>query len=156
MVSFQEDGIFSPNTFIKHTNGIGPTNLSEWTVCARINLNFLRGGNNHFFSYTNALFDDALNGKIISINNLVKIGFCQETSAKKICLYHETGLIFQEWHHVCFSSTKVLDDQTTKMQLYYDGEKVSEGNFDYMHYMILFLGKNTCMYPQIQCLRLRN
>ena len=138
-MSFQEDGLFSPDTFMKHTNGIGPQNLSDWTVCARINLNFLRGRNNFFFSYTNALFDDALNGKIISINNQVKIGFCQETSSKKICLVHETGLIFQEWHHVCFSSTKVSD--STKMQLYFDGKKVSEGNF-----ACITLRQNTCMY----------
>lgn len=138
-MSFQENGLFSPKTFMKYTNGIGPTNLSEWTVCSRINLNFLRGQNNHFFSYTNALFDDALSGKIIYINNLVKIGFCQETSVKKICLYHETGLIFQEWHHICFSSTKVSD--STKMQLYFDGKKVSEGIFAY-----ITLLQNTCMY----------
>ena len=128
VVSFQENGLFSAQTFMKHRPGMGTENLTDWTVCMRINLNYFRGRYNHFFSYVNALFDDALTGNIINVaDSPTKIGFCQETASKKICLHHTIqDMIFQEWHHLCFSSTKV-SDTVAKLQLYYDGDKVEEG-----------------------------
>ena len=128
VVSFQENGLFSTQTYMKHKLGIGSENRTDWTVCMRINLNYFRGRYNHFFSYVNALFDDALTGNIINVaDSPTKIGFCQETASKKICLHHTIqDMIFQEWHHICFSSTKE-SDTVAKLQLYYDGDKVVEG-----------------------------
>ena len=79
VVSFQENGVFSTQTFMKHKNGIGSENVTDWTLCLRINLNHFRGHYNHFFSYVNVLFDDALTGNIIDVaDSPTKIGFCHK------------------------------------------------------------------------------
>ena len=65
IVSFQEDGHFDSTSFLNSTNGIGGMDLTDFTVCVRINLNMLRGREQFFLSYVNAEFDETLTGTII-------------------------------------------------------------------------------------------
>ena len=36
------DGLFTEETYLNHSIGIGQNNLTEFTVCLRFNLNYLR------------------------------------------------------------------------------------------------------------------
>ena len=87
IVSLQQDGLFSSESYMHYVPGIGNGPLSNFTLCTRLNLNFLRGEDNFFFSYVNDDFDDALTGAIIHHvdDNVMTVKFCQETQARGSC-----------------------------------------------------------------------
>lgn len=68
--SFQEDGIFSDDTFLRHNASFGgkamgndgERRLPEFTLCLYVALNFLRGRNSIFLSYATTETPDALYG----------------------------------------------------------------------------------------------
>ena len=87
IVSLQQDGLFSSESYMHYVPGIGNGPLSNFTLCTRLNLNFLRGEDNFFFTYVNDDFDDALTGAITHHvdDNDMKVKFCQETQARGSC-----------------------------------------------------------------------
>lgn len=54
------DGFFTIDHFLNHTGGIGNQNLTDFTLCMRVNLNFLRGRMTHPLSYTSDFTDNTL------------------------------------------------------------------------------------------------
>ena len=128
IVSFQEDGYSSSESFLNHSLGIGPDDLVDFTVCLRFNLNFLRGREQFFLAYANDLSEDALTGSIIQDDRKpMRLQLCIDTK-KKICLNHQLQEdIFQQWHHICLLLKKTEEGQSL-LQFYYDG---SLGNVKY-------------------------
>ena len=55
------DGRHTIETYLNHTLGIGPKNLTNFTVCLRFNLNFLKPMVSVLLSYSTFLSDNALN-----------------------------------------------------------------------------------------------
>ena len=55
------DGRHTIETYLNHTRGIGPKNLTDFTVCLRFNLNFLKPMVSVLLSYSTFLSDNALN-----------------------------------------------------------------------------------------------
>ena len=55
------DGRHTIETYLNHTLGIGPKNLTDFTVCLRFNLNFLKPMVSVLLSYSTFLSDNALN-----------------------------------------------------------------------------------------------
>ena len=55
------DGHHTIETYLNHTLGIGPKNLTDFTVCLRFNVNFLKPTVNAVLSYSTFLSDNALN-----------------------------------------------------------------------------------------------
>ena len=55
------DGRHTIETYLNHTLGIGPKNLTDFTVCLRFNVNFLKPTVNAVLSYSTFLSDNALN-----------------------------------------------------------------------------------------------
>ena len=60
MAEFQIDGLFTVDHFLNHTGGIGSENLTSFTLCMRLNINFLRGRMSHPLSYTSDFSDNTL------------------------------------------------------------------------------------------------
>ena len=61
VVQVQENGIFSDRSFLARTVKLDNP-LEDFTVCARISLNYLRGRNSFWFSAANEDHDDLLVG----------------------------------------------------------------------------------------------
>ena len=55
------DGRHTIETYLNHTLGIGPKDLTDFTVCLRFNLNFLKPMVSVLLSYSTFLSDNALN-----------------------------------------------------------------------------------------------
>ena len=55
------DGHHTIEPYLNHTLGIGPKNLTDFTVCLRFNVNFLKPTVNAVLSYSTFLSDNALN-----------------------------------------------------------------------------------------------
>ena len=53
-------GRHSIDSFLNHTAGIGPKNLTDFTICLRFNINFLKPIYNSLVSYSTFLDDNAL------------------------------------------------------------------------------------------------
>ena len=133
------DGLFLMDdfSFLNHTDGIGQQNLTNFTICWRHKLNFLRGVNTHILSYTSQKTDNALliwlnkneDDLLVPINiNACKYPF-QKNRANE-CIIFQIGLKpFDEWQHFCFivTSYETNDDEiTSKMRLFYDGVQVQQ------------------------------
>ena len=54
------DGSFTIDHYMNHTSGIGNKNLTEFTLCMRQNLNYLRGRMSHSLSYASNINDNTL------------------------------------------------------------------------------------------------
>ena len=133
VAEFQMDGSFSDETFLNHTLGIGSNNLTEYTVCLRFNLNFLRGFYTTFLHYS-SWFDD--NTIVIDLTwyhgvhgplrlNTGKYYFKVGKENQK---YDFPGLnIHQEWIHVCYTNKQDWDTYKVKTEIYVNGELVNDG-----------------------------
>ena len=55
------DGRHTIEPFLNHTLGIGPKNLTDFTLCLRFNVNFLKPMVSVVLSYSTFLSDNALN-----------------------------------------------------------------------------------------------
>ena len=52
------------DSFLNHTAGIGPKNLTDFTICLRFNINFLKPIYNALVSYSTFLEDNAINFEV--------------------------------------------------------------------------------------------
>ena len=107
------DGIFTEKTFLEHTDGIGPKDLTNFTLCMRFNINFLRGPFTHPFSYASNADDNAI---IVwfekKTNNLlapIELATCKYpyvSNREAECNFYPIGLKpHHQWHHFCFILT---------------------------------------------------
>ena len=58
------DGRYTIEPYLNHTLGIGPKNLTDFTLCLRFNVNFLKPFVSDVLSYSTFLSDNALNFEI--------------------------------------------------------------------------------------------
>ncbi len=61
VVKLQEDGLFSTSSYLQYRGGL-PRNLKDFTLCARLNLNFLRGEKNFWLNIGNSSHQSLLAG----------------------------------------------------------------------------------------------
>ncbi len=61
MASLQEDGVFSASSHLRYRNGI-PRDIRDFTLCAWLSLNYLRGELNYWLSIGNDTHEDLLSG----------------------------------------------------------------------------------------------
>ena len=61
MAKFQEDGVFSSRSRLSLLSGL-PRNLRDFTLCARISLNYLRGSHNYWLNVGNDTHEELLTG----------------------------------------------------------------------------------------------
>ena len=58
------DGHYTIDTYLNHTEGIGPNNLTDFTLCLRFYINYLKPSTTSLLSYSNFLDDNALTVEI--------------------------------------------------------------------------------------------
>ena len=54
------DGQYTIDKYLNHTEGIGPNNLTDFTLCLRFYINYLKPSIVSLLSYSNFMDDDAL------------------------------------------------------------------------------------------------
>ena len=64
MVELSMDGQHTIDTYLNHTKGIGPNNLTDFTLCLRFYINNLKPAATSLLSYSNFLDDNALTVEI--------------------------------------------------------------------------------------------
>ena len=65
VAEFSLDGKHASDYYLNNTEGIGPNNLTDFTLCLRFNVNFLKPISNAILSYSTFLEDNALNVEVI-------------------------------------------------------------------------------------------
>ena len=63
------NGKMTIDSYLNHTNGIGPENLMNFTLCVRFNVNFLRPQLSSILSYSTFLEDNTLVIELISVKS---------------------------------------------------------------------------------------
>ena len=74
MVHLQESGLFNGNTYLVRRNVDLGRNVKDFTLCAWISLNFLRGESNHWFDLA-----DEDNFHLLTGSELIDISIDQST-----------------------------------------------------------------------------
>ena len=65
VAEFSLHGGHTTDTYLNHTEGIGPNNLTDFTLCLRFNINFLKPTTSSLLSYSTFLEDNALNVELL-------------------------------------------------------------------------------------------
>ena len=65
VAQFAMDGFHNLDSVLKHKDGIGPNNLTDFTLCLRFNINFLKPTTSSLLSYSTFLEDNALNVELL-------------------------------------------------------------------------------------------
>ena len=74
MVHLQDSGLFNGNTYLVRRNVDLGRNVKDFTLCAWISLNFLRGESNHWFDLADEDNFHLLTGsELIDVSLLIKV-----------------------------------------------------------------------------------
>ena len=86
------DGQYTIDTYLNHTEGIGPNNLTDFTLCLRFYINTLKPFTTSLLSYSNFLDDNALAVDIRKISKQIfvliicKYGYSQVSEFRHLIL----------------------------------------------------------------------
>ena len=81
------DGRHSIEPYINYTIGIGPKNLTDFTLCLRFNVNFLRPIVSSVLSYSTFLSDNALNFEIYRTSSGgLELWACKYSKISQVCI----------------------------------------------------------------------
>ena len=136
MAELAMDGKYSINTYLNHTLGIGPKNLSDFTVCLRFNVNYLKTWTSALLSYSTFFSSNSLNIEIVQESGksgkTLHIFMCKYNIKQGCGRFKMNNMrIHNEWHHVCMA-LKTDDFDMDKFQVtrkfYFDGKEVNKGN----------------------------
>ena len=133
---FLKDGSFSKDQYLRFKTLL-PVNLSNFTVCARVKVFYLRGEQNFFLSYANNVTDDALRGSITTTTlgngtQVFQVFFCKYPFITQECVNATLfDFHFNHWKHFCAAFTAIYrtnSEVESARQLYVDGNLVNSGN----------------------------
>ena len=65
VAEFSLHGRHTTDAYLNHTEGIGPNNLTDFTLCLRFNVNFLKPTTSSLLSYSTFLEDNAINVEVL-------------------------------------------------------------------------------------------
>ena len=65
VAEFSLHGRHATDSYLNHTDGIGPNNLTDFTLCLRFNVNFLKPTTSSLLSYSTFLEDNAINVEVL-------------------------------------------------------------------------------------------
>ena len=124
MAELSMDGSHRIDTFLNHTAGIGSKNLTDFTICLRFNINFLKPIKNALVSYSTFLEDNALNVEIDKRNDGLLLFICKYIKRNQV-----TYIIFSRvnlWDFMipyfllflCVCANRVVDTMKLKREKY--------------------------------------
>ena len=137
MAKLQLNGLFTSQSYINHELGIGPNDLTNFSICERINVEYFRGTYSTFFSYATHYSDNSFvfdlrahqNENEISLTLAAK-KYPDVTGAHQIFYKFQDLRIHKKWYHICFTMRVNLLNSTTVVSvaaLYINGNKVQKG-----------------------------
>ena len=122
---------------MNYTGSLGPNNLTDFTLCMRIKVNFLRGEATFPLSYSTDISDNGIQVRFeYDPNDLLApmiFKMCKYPDVHQECA--TTTLppkIHQKWHHYCLTieSHNVSKTETlSTMMLYLDGTLENESKY---------------------------
>ena len=77
IAEFSMHGRHNIDSFLNHTAGIGPKNLTDFTLCLRFNINFLKPIYNALVSYSTFLEDNAINFEVKEDSGQLLLYICK-------------------------------------------------------------------------------
>ena len=128
---FQANGNFNENDYIQLPLD-SSVSLTNFTICLRVKMYFLRGDLNYFLSYANSDDDNALTG-LITYNrqkHQFDLEFCKLSLSECIRFKNLDNFFFNQWTHFCavFSASESSANQVeSNIDLYINGKKVASG-----------------------------
>ena len=130
------NGQITIDSYLNHTNGIGPDNLMNFTLCVRFNVNFLRPQLSSILSYSTFLEDNTLVIELVSVKSgrQLMLHICKYGDLNHgTCGFYKTEntRIHQDWHHACLShKSEPIDSDSVLVttKLYFDGNEVKKGS----------------------------
>ena len=132
VAQFAMDGFYNLDSVLKHKDGIGPNNLTDFTLCLRFNLNYLQHKYLALLTYATYIDGDSLSvGFDVKPNSLHLCAWKYWTVLKQgvKCKKMDNFRVLNEWHHICWSfKTDDLDSDTKQITtaFYYNGKKVEK------------------------------
>ena len=137
MAELNLDDPYTVEDYLYNTKAIGLKNLTDFTVCLRFNVNYLKPILSTMLSYATFYSDNSLIADLtITPNERLQLTFGSilygELKVHRIEILPETSnlKIHNEWHHTCFSTkTEELDSETIQItsKIYYDGTELTWG-----------------------------
>ena len=137
MAKFQLNGLFSTESYLNYALGIGPNDLTNFSICERINVEYFRGVYTNFFSYASHYADNSF---VFDLRprqseneiSLFVSGIKNELMPDEERLFHYFPdiRIHKKWYHICFTMRVNLLNSTTVVSvaaLYINGKKVQKG-----------------------------
>ncbi len=136
VVKLQESGFYSSSSHLRYRGGL-PRNLKDFTLCVRLNLNFLRGDQrSYWLSVGNTTHPDLLTGAFESGHSsgprVVMTRHHPEVE-DEAAVEVGHGFDFQAWHHYCFVFSSYPEQPfpggrvNLTNKAYMDGIFISEG-----------------------------
>ena len=137
MAKFQINGLFSTESYLTYALGIGPNDLTNFSICERINVEYFRGVYTNFFSYASHYADNSFVFDLRPRQSENEISLFV-SGIKNELMPDEQGLfhyfpdirIHKKWYHVCFTIRVTFLDSTTITSfsaLYINGNLVQNG-----------------------------
>ena len=137
VAKFQLNGLFSTESYLNYALGIGSNDLTNFSICERINVEYFRGTYSTFFSYATHYSDNSFvfdlrahqNENEISLTLAAK-KYPDVTGAHQIFYKFQDLRIHKKWYHICFTMRVNLLNSTTVVSvaaLYINGKKVQKG-----------------------------
>ena len=81
------DGQHTIDSYLNNTEGIGPNNLTDFSICLRFNLNYLKPISNSILSYSTFYDANALNVEIVKKSGeLLLIYICKYIKKNQVSL----------------------------------------------------------------------
>ena len=130
------DGKFSDKSYLNYTGTLGSqNNITEFTLCQRFNINFLRGVMTTMASYTSDINDNAIitwiNRDDQNILAPLELKSCKYPLDVQECTKINLEVKpFMNWIHYCLTikSVKISEkEMVTNAKLYLDGNLVNQG-----------------------------
>ena len=94
VAEMEMDGQYTIDSYLNHTEGIGQSNLTDFTICLRFNVNYLKPSYSSMLSYSTYLSDDALEiGLMQRSAEIIFIYYCKYRRFGQVIIFHFSGII---------------------------------------------------------------
>ena len=94
VAEMEMDGQNTIDSYLNHTEGIGQSNLTDFTICLRFNVNYLKPSYSSMLSYSTYLSDDALEiGLMQRSAEIIFIYYCKYRRFGQVNILHFSGII---------------------------------------------------------------
>ena len=139
VVEIAMNGHYSMKTYLQHSNGIGPEDLNDFTLCLRFSVNYLKPHDSYILHYSSFIHDNSLqfSTSLDSGAKMVYFQFCKYFGLKDVttvCIEKTMKhiRIHDMWHHACwlFKTDEInLNEIIVSTKIFLEGQEVNKGRY---------------------------